>query len=109
MKRIDAKEFLKTFRLAMKELKPNIVLESGYRLRFVLREGDGARYCPITLVCIHQKGIYYDPSYEVKKAAKLIKVRAQFRERINSATDRDPGGYDRRLRRNLMRATGRWK
>lgn len=106
---MDEKQFLKDLCRAVKELKCKSVLERGRWLRFILGDGDGGRYCPITLVCIHQKGIYYNPSYEIKKAASLIKIRAKFRERINRATDRNPGGYDRGLRRRLMRAAGRWK
>ena len=106
---MNEKQFLKALREAVKELKCESVLDAGYRLRFVLRGGDGAKYCPITLVCIHQRGIYYDSSYEVKKAAKLNKIRSALREEINYAADLHPRGYNRKLRRQMMRAVGRWQ
>lgn len=106
---MNEKQFLKNLREAVRKLKPKPVLDAGCRLRFILRDGDGAKYCPITLVCIHQKGIYYSPSYEVRKAARLIKVRATLREEINRAADCNPSDYDKALRRKLMRAAGLWK
>lgn len=104
---IDEGQFLKDFREAVKRLKARPVLV-GEWLRFELRNGDRGRYCPITLLCIHRTMIRYDPSYEIKKAAKAVKVPARLREKINRAADRHPWGYDRNLRRRLMRAAGRW-
>ena len=105
---MDEKQFLRALREAVRELKYKPVLEN-YRLRFRLSDGDGSKYCPITLVCIHQHGIYYNPSYEVRKAAKRIRIRAVLREEINRAADLHPGGYDKNLRRQLMRAAGHWQ
>lgn len=103
---MNEKQFLKGLRKAMGEMECKTMLENGHRLRFILRRDKGR--CPITLLCIFRKGIYYDPSYEVKKAARLVGIPAKLREKINRAADRHPWGYDRGLRRQLMRAAGRW-
>ena len=108
MKQMGKKQFLRDLHKAVKKLKCKPVLEN-HRLRFRLSDGDGSRYCPITLVCIHQHGIYYDPSYEVRKAARINKICAALREEINRATDLHPGGYNKNLRREMMRAVGRWQ
>ncbi|OGF64770.1 hypothetical protein A2661_01655 [Candidatus Giovannonibacteria bacterium RIFCSPHIGHO2_01_FULL_45_24] len=105
---IDEKQFLKGLREAVRKLRCKSVLERDSRLRFRLGDGDGGRYCPITLLCVHRRQIFYNPSFEVRKAARLVKIRAALREKINHAADRYPGGYDRRLRRRIMRAAGRW-
>ncbi len=66
---MDKKQFLQSFREAVREMKPKLVLENDHRLRFIVR-GDGIKYCPITLLCINQKGIYYSPSYGGEKSGK---------------------------------------
>ena len=108
MKQMGEKQFLGDLCKAVKELKCKPVLEN-HRLRFRLRGGDGRGYCPITLMCIYQHGIYYDPSYEVRKAARVNKILAALREKINHAADLHPRGYNRKLRRQMMRAVGRWQ
>ena len=104
---MDEKQFLKDLREAAKKLKCKSVLDNG-RLRFIL--GDGEPHCPITLIsAAREPAIYYSPSFQIKKAAKLNKIRAALREEINYAADLHPRGYNRKLRRQMMRAVGRWQ
>lgn len=106
---IDEKQFLKDLRAAVRTLKCRTVLDRGCMLRFILGGGDDDKYCPITLLsAAREPAVYYNLSYEIKKAAKAAKVPALLRERINRAADRHPIRYDKELRRKLMRAAGRW-